>query len=309
MPLSVTEAARAALLRLVELGLPPTPENYTKYFHEMYGDTQPEIGTDAYTANLNAQIIGMVHTLMDEVTGKTALLAERLETRGGEIGKKASELQQTEEKDAMLQLLGTIVHATSAIKLEVDLTHADLVSSSQTLQQIKTELLQTRAWLQEDALTGAQNRRGLDISLAREVARCRRHGSNLTIAMIDMDHFKQVNDTYGHEVGDQALVHFTMVAKSVLRESDVLVRYGGEEFLILLPETEVNGARFMLERLQQVTRATPLVAGEHRVRLAFSGAIAQLKKDENAHSMIMRADKALYEAKKAGRNCITIATD
>lgn len=123
-----------------------------------------------------------------------------------------------------------------------------------------------------------------------------------TLAMLDLDHFKRINDEYGHEVGDQALVYFSQLSHAVLRESDTLYRYGGEEFLVTLPETDINGATFMLGRLRQMLMKSPLHHGDKKIMLTFSGGVATLQDEEDGHALLSRADHALYEAKQQGRD-------
>jgi diguanylate cyclase len=125
--------------------------------------------------------------------------------------------------------------------------------------------------------------------------------------MADLDHFKSINDEYGHEAGDQMLVHFTMLMKSVMRKSDALVRFGGEEFTLILPETDSRGAIFVLGRLQQLMASTPLVYEGRRIQATFSAGVATLRADENGHALLRRADEALYGAKDSGRNIIRVA--
>jgi diguanylate cyclase len=182
-----------------------------------------------------------------------------------------------------------------------------LESTRETLERMSSELSETRQSLLEDSLTGAQNRRGMDVILSREVARAKRNENRLAVAMIDIDHFKQVNDTYGHDAGDRMLAHVSMIAKSVLRESDALVRYGGEEFLLILPDADIKGAEFVLDRLRIVIGRSPLMYNQKKIEVTFSGGLARLQEGENGHNLVLRADRALYDAKRAGRNCVRIA--
>jgi diguanylate cyclase len=177
----------------------------------------------------------------------------------------------------------------------------------QALEQIQEELQETRRLVQEDPLTGTLNRRGLDIVLSREVARCKRSRHQLALAMVDIDHFKEVNDRHGHDAGDKMLQHMTTTIRSVLRESDVLARYGGEEFLIVFPDTDISGAAFVTDRLRNLVGNTPMIYEGRKIQATISAGLAQVKGDENGQSLIMRADAALYKAKNAGRNCVKIA--
>ena len=160
------------------------------------------------------------------------------------------------------------------------------------------------AALNEDALTGAQNRRAMDAVLNKEVARAMRYHRPLSAIMLDIDHFKRVNDTYGHDAGDRLLMHVTILARSVLRESDVFIRYGGEEFLLLLPDSELGGAAHVADRLRELLQESPLQTDNGRIDVNFSAGVAQLLDGENGHSLVLRTDKAMYEAKQRGRNLV-----
>lgn len=154
-----------------------------------------------------------------------------------------------------------------------------------------------------DALTGVMNRRSLEWEAARLLARCSRTGETLGVMMIDVDHFKSINDRHGHLVGDEVLRHLTAVAQKSIRCGDYLARYGGEEFCILLPASIEKDAWILAERLRQVFASTSIEFGGEVLRSTISIGIA-----DSAHagldfaSLIVAADKAMYRAKQDGRN-------
>ncbi len=175
-------------------------------------------------------------------------------------------------------------------------------SANQQIVQLQRELDETSELVRHDPLTGALNRKGLDEALEREIARMRRFGTSLSLALLDVDNFKQINDAHGHVVGDNALRHLARVVKDTLRPQDSIARYGGEEFLILLPETEPEQAQIILIRLQrELTRRYFLAQHEHLL-ITFSAGIACLGDTEDPMKAIERADKAMYAAKRAGKN-------
>jgi len=155
-----------------------------------------------------------------------------------------------------------------------------------------------------DFLTDLVNRRQAVRHLERERARARRSGETLAFIMIDLDHFKHVNDTYGHQAGDAALKHTADLMKTRARTSDILIRYGGEEFLAVLPDTDLAGAMELASSLRGRIEENPLTYGEVEVPLRASFGVAVLPPDQDigVKDMIDRADKALYAAKAAGRN-------
>lgn len=151
-----------------------------------------------------------------------------------------------------------------------------------------------------DSLTGLWNRTVFYARLEEEIARTRRHDLPLTLLMIDVDHFKRVNDTYGHAVGDQVLRDLSERLRDALRAGDVAARYGGEELTILLPQTGRATAEFVAERLLLAARSVQF--GPMRESVAVSIGLAELGPIENADALVARADKALYEAKNTGRD-------
>jgi diguanylate cyclase (GGDEF)-like protein len=155
-----------------------------------------------------------------------------------------------------------------------------------------------------DGLTGLGNRRAFDEAVRREVARARRFEQPLTLALLDLDHFKHVNDTLGHDMGDRVLSSFAGRMRAVARLSDALFRYGGEEFVAILFGTPLGGGVRFAERLRAATAARPLAVGGHRVAVTVSIGVAQLEPadDESGLTVFTRADAALYKAKDAGRN-------
>jgi diguanylate cyclase (GGDEF)-like protein len=154
-----------------------------------------------------------------------------------------------------------------------------------------------------DPLTGALNRGAFEEALRRESHRARRYAFPLSLALFDLDHFKKVNDTHGHRTGDGVLQQFVKRACTVFRESDTIHRYGGEEFVALLPHTPYEGAMDAARRLVQATAASPFVVGDVSLSITVSGGVACARaEDIDGSDLVTRADAALYEAKGAGRN-------
>ena len=159
-----------------------------------------------------------------------------------------------------------------------------------------------------DPLTGLLNRRYLDSRLDEEIQRARRSGLPLSLLMIDLDHFKHINDSYGHIVGDQVLRHVSALVLNMVRVSDMVVRYGGEEFLVIAPDSALEDATHLGDRLLHHLRnyEVPLPNGEPLKVTASIGA-ASLHDGESQISFLRRADVALYEAKGQGRDRLCIA--
>jgi len=166
-----------------------------------------------------------------------------------------------------------------------------------------------KALSSRDGLTGLLNRRTFEETLEREHERVRRYGHPLSLLMIDLDHFKSVNDTYGHRGGDMVLRSFAAVGTSVLRETDLLYRYGGEEFVALLPDTPAPGALDAACRVVSAVAGTPASVGSLAIRVTCSVGAACLDfESEPGYDIVAHADKALYEAKRSGRNRAVLAS-
>ncbi|GAB2666731.1 GGDEF domain-containing protein [Arenimonas aestuarii] len=166
-----------------------------------------------------------------------------------------------------------------------------------------------------DELTGLYNRRHLTERLEQESERSRRYGHGFSIALIDIDHFKVINDTHGHAVGDEVLVQFSSILRLQARFIDhvgqaperTLGRFGGEEFIIILPGTNLAGARVCLERMRASVAQAPFETSAGPVAVTFSAGLAEQRRDEAAEALLQRADEALYRAKEGGRDRLEAA--
>lgn len=158
-----------------------------------------------------------------------------------------------------------------------------------------------------DALTGVHNRRWMSEAFPRVLHRCKLDSSNSAILVIDIDFFKRVNDTYGHLVGDVALKSLAKIMQVNLRPHDLLVRYGGEEFAILLPDTGIEQARSIAERLRTMVAANEIVRGDLAFKITVSIGIAPTTQEGSLEDFFGAADRALYRAKELGRNRVEIS--
>ena len=159
-----------------------------------------------------------------------------------------------------------------------------------------------------DELTGVANRRAIINTLEHELARSQRTGTPLTLAMLDLDHFKQINDAHGHNAGDNVLREVTRRLKGALRQADFIGRFGGEEFLLILIGTSTDSAIRALERCRRAVSATPIQATRDvslTVTASFGYCTVQPGVEEDAHTLLLRADEALYAGKAAGRDCVS----
>lgn len=226
----------------------------------------------------------------------------------------AQKIRQADDIKQLNVVLENLLEDTRSVQLDAVRTRDELLAARRQVEaaelkvrELEGELDKVSGLVQEDQLTGVLNRRGLEDAFEREVARAERAGTPLCVGMLDIDNFKLLNDTHGHQAGDDALQHLVRVIKRTMRPTDVLARYGGEEFMLLLPETQQDEAVEVMVRLQRnLTKAFFLHANE-RVLITFSAGVALRQEAESQSAIVERADKALYQAKRSGKNRVCAA--
>lgn len=177
--------------------------------------------------------------------------------------------------------------------------HLEIFTLIAALSAPYIEISRLQRLSQVDPLTGALNRRGFEMFLPEDPA--------FSVLMVDIDHFKVVNDNYGHALGDEVLKRVAHLLSSSLRSGDAIVRYGGEEFLVILAEVDLSRAAKIGERARQAIAEKPIAAGGKQISITISIGVAERRGDEERDSLIERADTALYQAKQAGRNKVVVA--
>ncbi|MES9834404.1 MAG: diguanylate cyclase [Candidatus Thiodiazotropha sp. DIVDIV] len=176
--------------------------------------------------------------------------------------------------------------------------------------QKKLAFRQLKQFATTDALTGLSNRRELEKVGEREFRRAQRFNRELSVMMLDLDHFKDINDTHNHTTGDGVLRHVVEILNNVIRGQDILVRYGGEEFLLLLPETHEKGAKLLAARICSLVADSAFEHGNVRIPVTISiGVSAIAGEDKSYQDIVVRADQALYQAKRTGRNKVVLYDD
>jgi len=186
-----------------------------------------------------------------------------------------------------------------------EITHFVALAEDITERRAMQERLEQMA--STDALTGLYNRRFVLQMGQKEFVRHRRNQRELVVAMIDIDHFKSINDQHGHAIGDRALRLLSEVLRKVFREGDLIGRFGGEEFLLIFPDTSKEMALQACERMREKLKMTPLTTAQGNVHFSISGGVALLGDDVTLEALIQRADNALYQAKENGRDRIELA--
>ncbi|SFD90755.1 GGDEF domain-containing protein [Nitrosomonas sp. Nm166] len=230
------------------------------------------------------------------------------------LGYYSEKINQIDDIEVLNQFLVEIMEETkqmqkSALNYRNDFltARAEVYMAQNKISQLETELLEMGEKVHEDHLTGILNRRGFDNAFERESSHAARHQTPLSFALLDIDNFKQLNDTHGHKVGDDALVYLVKSVKETTRPEDIMSRYGGEEFIILLPNTKLEEAVHILSRIRRNLTRKFFMHENKRLLITFSAGVAQLRPGEAQVSIFKRADNALYRAKKGGKNQILTA--
>ncbi len=263
-------------------------------------------------------VADMTHTL-NSLLGKLSTqlidLIERSESSSGEIQEVKKELSSLKELKGddfkiahkRLYTIATTLEEKVQV-LGADLkNHNDKVSvMSKRIASLEAELESANAASREDFLTKIFNKRALDEQLAIKESEFERHGVDYAIAMMDLDHFKSINDTYGHDAGDAVLVAFAKMLKGESRACDIVGRWGGEEFMAILCHSDIEGARVFCDKIRKHVESAHFMYQGKRINVSISIGIAQRSKFGSSSAAAKHADNMLYKAKEQGRNRVVV---
>jgi diguanylate cyclase len=247
---------------------------------------------------------------------RLASMSAQTGTFQGRVEGYAARIAQASNLPEISNLVQDLLHDTRGMHGEVTRAREELQEAQRRAEEangrvrnLEAELERVGEMVRADQLTTALNRRGLDEAFQTEAARGERSGKPLAIALLDLDNFKALNDRLGHQAGDSALVHLVNVVREAIRPTDVIGRYGGEEFVILLPDTGLDEADAVMVRVQRALTRRFFLHNNERLLITFSCGIAQLTKGETWAQALDRADRALYDAKHQGKNRTVRASD
>ncbi len=230
------------------------------------------------------------------------------------ISAYSSELAEVRDVDQLRPILAAVQRETATLEnhartvsAQAGAARSELLDAQKRIQALEARLEEMSELAREDALTQSLNRRGMMEALGREMQRARRYHTPLCVSLLDIDNFKQLNDKLGHQAGDNALVHLVRVIRTTLRQMDVIARFGGEEFMLLLPNTTLPDAMQAVTRIQRELTKSIFMHEHQKVLVTFSAGAALVGIDEGQDQLIQRVDAALYQAKREGKNRVVAA--
>jgi len=327
---AVDQHCQAALKSMALFAISATPRNFTVWYAYHAGE-EPELGRTIDFLMSNGQritneiCVGLhrrYFTSDDQsqtilgVSGRIEKAVEQIMAAVGEAGDNAAQfgesLQSFTGKLAggsvtadLREAAIAILEETRAVQSRNKKLEGRLTSSSREVTDLRQHLEDTRREAITDSLTGLFNRKHFDVSLRDAAGQCMEKGMPLSVLMVDIDHFKQFNDMYGHQIGEHVPLLASATMKSNLKGKDIASRYGGEEFAAILSETDLAGAEAIGEQLRNAVATRKLVrkySGKSLGKVTMSVGIAAFRTGEPPDEVVERVDQALYMAKRTGRN-------
>ncbi len=272
----------------------------TTYLYETYlspyrlGDKLDEFGS-----SLSHQIETMLESLGENIDVNSSYTTT--------LSDLSNELGAAKNAGAVKNVVHQLVKATAVVRASNKEMEDKLRESQAQVAELKDNLEAARFENLTDELTGLGNRRLFDQTMARKVQNSSGIGTTFCLIMLDIDHFKKFNDTWGHQTGDQVLRLVGLTLKNAISAPDIAARYGGEEFGVIMPDTTLDEAIMKADQIREAIRDRKLIkrsTGEKLGNITISAGVARFEKDDTMLTLIERADAALYSAKRSGRNCV-----
>ncbi|MBN2870317.1 MAG: diguanylate cyclase [Campylobacterales bacterium] len=265
----------------------------------------------ALDKNSVKEMVSSLDKLLGKLSTQLIELIERSENSTSEIRDVKRELEALEAgkggdfKTAhkrLYTIASTLEERVEVLSKDLKIHNDKVTQMGNKIASLELELAQAQQASREDFLTKLLNKRGIDEYLNIKEAEYERHQRIYCIAMLDLDHFKKINDTYGHEAGDAVLLAFAKILKEEARISDIIGRYGGEEFIVILGDTELDGAKVFCEKIRSHVEEAHFMYQEDRIDVRVSIGVAQRNDYSSLKALIKGADERLYDAKRKGRN-------
>ncbi|HHH38370.1 MAG TPA: diguanylate cyclase [Sedimenticola sp.] len=328
-----SEKFRLAVPLMTKQGIPPTPKNYAVWFRYVSGENgalneridQLIADKTRFTDEINEQLFDeflsecnlsqleqIRHNIQDALRETATVLTDTGSdaARYGEtLEKFGASCSSAESIRDVYGLLTEVLQETRKIKHSFERVTEDFQQKSNEMNELRAELEQVRKQASRDSLTGLTNRATF-FDLLKDKVNQQDDNSLFCLVMMDIDHFKRVNDTFGHLVGDKVIRFVAETLKMSIKGQDTAARFGGEEFVLLLPDTGLDGALALCNNIRERIAETKLVrtgTRESLGQITISAGVAQYRRGEDQMDLIQRADDALYKSKKGGRNRVTAA--
>ncbi|MES9857528.1 MAG: GGDEF domain-containing protein [Sedimenticola sp.] len=323
------ETLRMTLPLMSKYGIPVTPENYAVWFNYASG-SKPALTEridelrnieGAFTNKINGALfndyvsecnIERLQYMRQKMQQTLTDTSSSLRTTGANTNRYSQVLEEfnssCDSADSLQDVLGlmsAVLDETRQMKSSVEGIQRDFDHKSEEMSALRKELDQVRQQASTDPLTGLSNRKVFFETLEETITTAEERANKFCVVMLDIDHFKKVNDTHGHLVGDKVIRFVADTLKKNIKGRDTAGRYGGEEFTLLLPETETAGAVALSENIRNIIAGTSLVHSKNKKpigQVTISIGVSQFRPGDTPSELIERADKALYYAKEHGRN-------
>ena len=327
--------ASKALDRMRQDGIPPVPQNF-EVWYVYYANVNPKLRDEINERLLDQDIIterdcqdlyekylnfgheretyqragDQINATLHEVSDLMQNVKDTTNQFTGTLKDASNQLNEAALPDEIKGVLKIITQETDKMLQYNTELEKRLDQSSNLMGELKRDMERIRQQAVTDGLTGLANRKAFDDQIGRLCRESKRDGLIFSIIMIDIDHFKAFNDTYGHQVGDQVLRLVSMTLINEVKGQDMAARYGGEEFVIILPGTNANAAQAVAENLRKAVEKKEVInrsTGDHLGQITVSCGVAQFYGTETVEDLIRRADVALYNSKNKGRNQVSMA--
>lgn len=269
---------------------------FQEYVSELRGDAQRLIGDNAQ------RILNDILRHAEEADHRAHEYGENLQ--------QSAQLLDAPSAEALRSVVTNLQADTHKMRSAVVDLQGNLAHSREEIETLKRELEHARVEALADPLTGALNRRGFDMQFSRLLAESETSNGEISLIMLDIDHFKKINDTHGHLFGDKVIRGVAEVLKANVKGRDAIARLGGEEFGVLLPETSLSGAKVLADKIRQMVEKGRIRRQDGKDEIGgitISLGVAELNRDEDTAAFLNRADMALYFSKENGRNRVSIA--
>lgn len=324
--------ANSAMSLLKRGKVPPYPQFYELFYTYATG-VNPSLNQriNAIFAEHGGPSADLAETLYNQFL-RASNLDERITEVSSQIYKSIDQVHEaihaastgaSEYSNSLTEASGIFDHETDPVALRAlaqklmvetrkmqqtnESLESKLEASREDIESLQRDLEEVQRESMMDALTKLYNRKCFDQTIEKEILEARNNETSLSLVLVDIDHFKSFNDTYGHQTGDQVLRLVAMTLRAHTKGQDLAARYGGEEFALILPDTDAKGASAVSDKVRKAIQAKELLrrsTNEKLGRITASFGVAELNERDTSNSLIERADKALYAAKHRGRNCV-----